>query len=264
MGLIVPAIVIYNVAKAFQSVDIEEKAEGKLQKAYSLSAEKADQVRKHSEMANTSLKKVMIRKKALLSTHMKRFLCFYRQIQKIDFFPGDGIRELLSTSFCTSEIAQIETMASTSLQPLTQTQQVVTYLMTGLGNALCKDAEQNLKVAESQLHIARLYSGQADLAIAALNAVTERAEQFSALLAQFGMLLWNTLGAAEEIFARNGAQRENYSEGDIKVFFTCVNLAKAVKAMLDAPLLNEKGSLTETSLQVIADGNAKLVALKQK
>ena len=43
----------------------------------------------------------------------------------------------------------------------------------------------------------------------------------------------------------------------------CINLAQAVKAILDVPILNADGSVTEASLAALEEGERRLQELQQ-
>ena len=78
-------------AQAWKANDLDNKSLNTLKKAYDTHANAIALFERHKQDADASLRKLVNRKKGILSTRMNRFVSVYQQIRKIDFRPGDGI-----------------------------------------------------------------------------------------------------------------------------------------------------------------------------
>lgn len=255
-------------AQAWKANDIDEKAMNTLKKAYDKHADAIELFERHKQEADASLQKLVNRKKGILSTRMNRFIGVYQQIRAIDFHPGDGILEIYTNTLSVKQVKELEIMAATSMQPLSEKELAAKFLFhgilsTGTGNMILADSKRNAEIADSQKRIANTVYSQAETLVIAVDAIGKRAEQMSSLLARFGMLFGECIESTEQIIQRNGSDRSRYSEEDRKTLMICVNLAQAVKAILDVPVLNADGSVTDASLTALEEGERRLQELRQ-
>lgn len=94
--------------------------------------------------------------------------------------------------------------------------------------------------------------------VIAMDAIGERADQMSDLLAKFSVLFAGSIQETSDIIRRNGLDRMRYTKRDREVLATCVNLAGAVKTVLDVPILNNEGKLTAASAKVIQESKKRM------
>lgn len=153
-----------TLAQAWKASDIDEQTFNTLKKAHDKHADAIALFERHKEAADTSLLKLVNRKKGILSTRMNRFITVYEQIRRIDFQPGDGILELYSNTLSVKQAEELEVMAVTSMQPLSEKELMAKFLFggiigTGVGNMILADSKRNAEIANSQKRIANtLYS----------------------------------------------------------------------------------------------------------
>lgn len=252
------ALAVTTFAQAWKASDINEKALNTLKKAHNTHADAVALFQRHKEDADKSLVKLINRKKAILSNRMPQFISVYQQIRAIDFQPGDGILELYSNNLSVRDVEEIKLMAVTAQKPMSEQELAVEYLITGVGGMFVADAKRNAAIANSQQQIANALYSQAETLVIAVDAIGKRAEQIARLLSQLSLLFGQCTEATEEIILRNGSNRVRYSKTDREVLMNCVNLASAVKAVLDVPILNADGSVTEASLVALQEGEARL------
>lgn len=250
-------------AQAWKAYDTDEQTLNKLKKAHDKHADAIDLFERHKQAADASLQKLVNRKKGILSARMNRFISVYEQIRKIDFRPGDGILELYTNTLSVRQVEELEIMTATSMQPLSEKELAAKYLFTGIGGMILADAKRNSEIANSQKRIANTLYSQAETLVIAVDAIGKRAEQMSGVLARFSMLFGECIESTEQIIRRNGTERDRYSKSDREILMTCVNMAKAIKDILDVPVLNADGSVTEASLAALEEGERRLQKLQQ-
>lgn len=256
-----------TLAQTWKASDIDENAMNTLKKAHDKHADAIELFERHKQAADASLQKLVNRKKGILSSRMNRFIAVYQQIRAIDFCPGDGILELYTNTLSVKQVNELEVMAVTSMQPLSEKELMAKFLFhgigTGTGNMILADSKRNAEIANSQKRIANTLYSQAETMVIAVDAIGKRAEQMSSLLAHFSMLFGECIESTEQIIQRNGTDRDRYSKDDRETLMTCVNLAQAVKAVLDVPVLNADGSVTDASLAALEEGERRLQELRQ-
>lgn len=257
-----------TLAEAWKAGDINEQAMNTLKKAYDKHADAIELFERHKQDADASLKKLVNRKKGILTTRMSRFISVYQQIREIDFRPGDGILELYTNTLSVKQVEELEIMTITSMKPLSEKELMAKFLFPGIfntriGSAMLANSKRNAEIANSQKRIANALYSQAETLVIAVDAIGKRAEQMSSLLARFSMLFGECIKSTEQIIQRNGTDRGRYSKNDRETLMTCVNLAQAVKAILDVPVLNADGSVTDASLVALEEGERRLQELQR-
>jgi hypothetical protein len=250
---------IYDVNK---TIKIDEQTQKKYTKAYErrIAAERLKH-EKHIQVDN-SLRRVANRKKAILSTSMPDFLDIYEKIMKINFVPGDGILELDKNIMAPAEISQIRGMTVTAISPMTDKELVISYLLKGLGGAMVDDSKRNLAMASSQMKVSNVIYSQAETYAVASDAIIERSNRIATLLARMDLLFFKSIQTSNEVIIKNGFSRKKYTSDDRKVLMTCINLADAIKKILDAPLIDENGKITQESFEALQVGNEYLQELE--
>ena len=260
--MLIEAALAFGVtfASVWRATDINEQTLNTLKRAYNEHEDALYELDTHKKKANDSLTKLVNRKKAILSQRMDRFLSVYQKIREIDFRPGEGIIELYSRQFSVDVAEELKVMTVSSMKPMSEKELVLTYLISplGMGGAILEESKRNAQIANSQMQIARTLSAQTELLMAAVDAIGQRAEQLANLLSQFSVLFGKSIDQTEQIIGRNGTNRELYSDRELEILMNCVNLAHAIKAILDTPILNADGSVTEASLQALDDGSRRL------
>lgn len=255
--------VAYTFAKTDQSMKMDEQARKKYARAYERQAAAEELVRNKQEEADNTLMKVANRKRAILSTTMNDFLQLYEKIIKINFEIGDGIKELDKSILDPANISSIRSMTVTAISPMSDKEIVTSFLLKGIGGAMVDESKRNLERASSQVRISNVVYAQAETMAAALEAITERSERIAILLAKMNLLFTQSIKASSEMINTNGFERSNYSIQDRKILMTCINIADAIKRVIDTPLLDREGKITKESLSALQTGNEYLQKLKQ-
>lgn len=248
---------------AWKASDLNEQALETIERAYHTAADAAYAFEQHKIAADQSLTKLINRKKAILTVRMPEFIAVYEQIRAIDFRPGDGIIEAYTGEISAGEIDKLRDLTVTALKPMTETELAVKYLFTGVGGMLLADAKRNVSIANVKERAADTTAAQIDTLIFSINAIGKHAERIARLLSQLSLILGQYTDHAEQIISHNGLARENYSKADRLVLMNCVNLASAIKVILDAPVLNENGSITKASRAALRNGSQRLKGIQK-
>ena len=251
------AKVVHDVVK---SDKIEAKALAKSEKAYAIKTESDMKLKASNENLNNATLKLVNRKKAILVTTMKRFVDLYERIMKIQFTESEGIYELLNVSNSTVsnlsvQINAVQDLGSDSFF----TKNVVVGLFTGgilgaLSSSMIDDAENKYNQAKLQLSNAYVAKEHNDTIILAHNAFIKRIDSMTSILTILNQKFFKYINDSEKIIDKNGYDRCLYSSEDRRLLATSINVAGAIKSIIDAPIIDENGELTKESFAVIEAG----------
>ena len=240
----------------------------KREKTYNIQAEAMALIKHRSQIANDAVEKVMNRKRAILSTSMQTFLDVYRRIIKIDFRQSEIIA--VSERLLPDELVKIKAIKPDTLNPLPEPGSwlkkgfeldkighivVFRTSITDWLDSLDNQSEKELAYAKINLKAAEVLKEQAETNAAVLDAIAKVAEKMSALLTKLNALFVRSMQYTTEIIDNNGYSRNNYSENDRKALMTCINLASAIKSIIDAPVLSSDGSIAAESVKAVETGN---------
>ena len=127
-----------------------------------------------------------------------------------------------------------------------------------LGFVMGAKASANLDNAYSNLAKAREAEEQVEVLVTACKGIKERSDIFRNLLDKLDALLCPMLGRLQEVLETDGVDYRSYSQGTRQFIAALVSTVQATKAVLDTPLLDDKGALTDESLN-IADNVCKFL-----
>lgn len=218
-----------------------------------------------------SMEKLANRKRGILLTSINEFICVYDKIMKINFTQSDGIKQLNDVNYNELSIKQMKTMVVTSGYSMDSYQTISTFLVGtltggligGFSNIIAKEAELNVVTAKIRSRQAEVASSQAETLKVAVDSIYQRSERLAKLLAQMNLLFSKSIKNTSEMVLKNGSNRLNYSYQDKQAIMNCFNLADAIKKILDTPLIDEEGELTQKSIEAISIGE-KFIAEQAK
>jgi hypothetical protein len=254
LGSLLVGGAIHTVTKMVQADKLNAQAEKINVRAFERAAEANEKVRKTNEKSQQKITKLLNRKRGIYKTSIDTFLELYKDLQSIDFQPGEGTRELFAATITTVAIGELKEMAGVSRKTMTDSQAVATYIFTGIPGLIKKDAEMNLSAANIRKNHAYVIEKQADGICIVLDAVGQRAEQMAEVLKNMNALFMKSLRHCKEIVERNGSNKLNYTATDREAIMICFNMAKGIKDILDVPLLDKDGEITKQSSETIATG----------
>lgn len=244
----------------YQSDKMDEMALNKSVKSMNRMEEAKAAQRVKKEDAKQSMLRLGNRKRGILGSSMKRFVEVYGTIKKINFVDTDGVSEFKFLP----QVWEHETVSQISYAsaPMTDGEMVATMVINGffwgIGGGITalvkKDSQRNLDMARVRAKQARLITEQANTVSLAYEAIIERSDQITDVLTKLNLLFVKSLTNTERIIAERGVDKLNYSLSDRENLAVCVNLAVAVKKIIDTPLLDETGEIAAKSLEAIKIG----------
>ena len=130
-----------------------------------------------------------------------------------------------------------------------------------LGGVMNAKASENLDKAYSNRAKAKAAAEEMNTVTTLCNGISARADMFTALLQRLDTGFSNLVVQLETIVENCGVDYGAYSVENQKTVAMSAALAKAVKTVLDTPILDENGSLTEESKKVYdqISGNRRLL-----
>ena len=132
-----------------------------------------------------------------------------------------------------------------------------------LTKSFSDDSANELRAAQIQKKYANVVVAQAESNVEVLRAVHERADRLTDLLTKLNVLFIKSLQVVNPIIDKNGKDRTAYTAQDKELIRNCLNLADAVKSVLDTPLFENDGTIAEVSACVLKTGEDYLQRMQQ-
>lgn len=265
---IILSLSLGKVVRDMQKSDqLNEQAERKQHKALKKIAEAHAEQEQTIEIMEKAVLRLTNRKNAVLVSTMDSFLALYEKIIKINFTESEGIRELGNfTPAVTSEMQmQISTIRNLPNTPTVTKNVVIGYLIGGLAGAasssIVDDSQRNLDRARLQSRQADAIVAQTQIVGLAYQGITERVNKMTDVLTKLNILFYKGIQESEKVIERNGNDKRKYTENERKTLAACINMAGAVKSILDTPIIDKDGEITKKSLEAIACGEKCLQAI---
>lgn len=117
-----------------------------------------------------------------------------------------------------------------------------------MGFMMDAKADKNLDIAKSKRAKAEKAEAEMKLAGDACRAIGKRADMFSHLISEIDPIFKSLIGKMEAVVKEKGTDYRDYGEEEKKIIAMALATAGAVKAVLDTPILNKAGAVTEESL----------------
>ncbi len=127
-----------------------------------------------------------------------------------------------------------------------------------LGFAMDSKANENLENARSNRSQAEKAAHEMGLASDACQKISERADMFVDLLGNLHLRFQEFIGQMKDVLIDKGTDYSEYGQAEKDILAMTLSLAVATKAVLDTPILNEDGSVTNKSLDVYHEMNQKI------
>ena len=255
--LIESALLFGGAAKIINDLktsdELNEQARKKNIRALSRVAEAQIEQKDAESAMNQEILRLYNRKKAVLSTSMDSFLHLYEKIIKINFTETEGIIELKNfTPEIRKEIyTDINTARATAPMPVITKNVIVGLLLGGLTGAITSsivdDSQRNLDEARIRARQAEAVALQAQTISLSYQGITERVKRITDVLTKLNILFVKVIRYSNELIDKNGIDKSRYSFSDRQSLAVCINLAKAVKDLLDAPIIDQNRSEEHTS-----------------
>lgn len=264
--MIIEALAVGALAKTFYSVDkslkMDEKALKKYAKAFERSEEAELLIRKKAEFADKRLMNVAKKKRAIVQGTVPKFVDVYSQIQKIELGNKTAVNEIVIRDHV-RKLAVLDALSVSVKKDFTDKELVCGWITKGLGKMMEKDSERYLSAANSQMRAANVIYSQSESIGAVYDAIVARADRISNLLMAMNALFIRSINETSNTIGKNGLDVRNYSDYDKGVLMTCVNIAAAVSDIIDVPVVDEKGQISESANEMIMTGERYLEKMSQ-
>ncbi len=119
-----------------------------------------------------------------------------------------------------------------------------------LGFVMGAKASANLDNAYANCAKAKEAEEQINVLVSACKGIKKRSDMFISLLGKLDSLLCPMLERLQKVIERDGVDYRSYSQRTKQFIAVLVSTVQAVKAVVDTPLLDEKGALTDESLKI--------------
>lgn len=251
---------LYDLNKA---CEIDERAKKRNIKAFQKSGEASRKLSEYEQKTKMTLEKLSNRKKGILETSLMEFVGLFERIMQIEFTESDGIKEILNN--LPAIIDNDHQFSSVNMPKLVLNKSETAAVMLkgflyggpsgALGALVIKDSEINSRMASMRLRESEVYESHTETICTALDAIMIRADKISGILTKINILFRKSSQIANDIIDKNGTNRHNYNDYEKKRLMSCINLASALKSIIDTKLLDENGVITQQSFDAIETGN---------
>lgn len=237
-----------------------------------------DEEKEELEISTNKAKKAMTSlgqsKQKVLKTSMVRFLRGWERIKDIQFTESNAITEIKNFTISTADVVQINSLVnintssfkagasaaaaggfvaiaagSVAVPVVAVFTAAPALLFSGLSK--CKKAQENYENALVTKYQVEEAVEKMKTSQTLYKAITKRSEMFESLLLELDLLFSRCAYALDKLTRKKNRQikkmkTENvFTEEELKLLAVTRSLAGAIKAILDTPILTEKGSLSK-------------------
>ena len=239
-----------------------ERAERMNAKAFNRMGEAQRHLMVQRSQTEKALIKLANRKKGIMASSFKRFVELYEQVIRIDVLDNSENVELLGKILERFDVQEMKSMVAVSGMAMTEQELVFTMLFSfkhgGILGSILKDSEINMQIASMRKKQANAVAMQSENEEIALKEIYDQAEAVSDVLAKLNLLFLKSMKSSEKIIEQYGTDNALYTNNDKKLLMTCINIAKAVKDVVDAPLFDDEGNIGQQIQAILAEGKASL------
>ena len=125
---------------------------------------------------------------------------------------------------------------------------------------LVSDSKASTKLNTAKANLAEaktIAEGLKNMEIMAY-AISRRAQMFNRLLMKLDSYLAPLIYEMENIIATKGGDFSKFDENEQETIAKAVSLVKSVKTILDTPIIDDNGGVTEQSLLIVQNINAEI------
>ena len=202
-----------------KSIELDEKAVKRLRKAYSLQHMSKVKIENALENHDIALAKLLTRKVAITQYSLKPFLDVFNKIIRIELMIDHNI----------------------VIKPFTGKEALVSLLKGGLPGLMIDDSKRNMAIAGKHLRIAESYANNAENICTMTEHIIQEANKVSDLLGALNIILLRAIKNSNDLIHVRGFNKNNYSEEDREILRNTINIAKAIKDIIDSPVLDDDG-----------------------
>lgn len=255
--MIIEALAVGALVKILYSVDkslkMDDMALKKYAKAFERSVEAELLVKKKAELVDKRLMNVAKKKRAIVQSTVLKFVDVYSKIQKIELENKTSVN-VIAIRENVRKLAVLDALSVSVKKDFSDKELICGLITKGFNKMMEMDSERYLSAANSQLRGANVIYSQAESIGAIYDSIVERADRISNLLMAMNALFVKSINETSLTIEKNGLNVRNYSEYDKGVLMTCVNIAVAMSDIIDVPVVDEKGQICGSGIEMITIG----------
>ena len=122
-----------------------------------------------------------------------------------------------------------------------------------MGFIIGAKASENLDKAKSNYAESNKIAEELQTAFVLCNGIRRRSNMFERLLIRLDVILVPLILEMRKIISEKGKDWSNFSSDDKKQIAAAASITKAIKTVLDTPILTEDGKLTDESAQIASE-----------
>lgn len=120
-----------------------------------------------------------------------------------------------------------------------------------LGAVMCAKGSANKDKAYSNLAQAREFSEEMDVATEMCDGISKRSDMFTSALQKMDAIFMPLVGRMINTIQEKGTNFQSFNREEKENVGACCAMAQSVKAILDTPILDKDGNLTEESAKAL-------------
>lgn len=249
----------YNVNK---SIELDEQAKAKYAKAFTKEAEADRLVTQKKFYTDKRVENVVKKKRAIIDVSIPMFVNVYEQIQKINIERKDEKNNAIECTWLQKQ----NFLTAISIIPkkdFTEKELVLGSIIKGIPAMWVEESKRNLSAARSQMSAANVAYSQAKSMADLYDAISLRADRIAKLLSHMNALFIDSIIETGKTIERNGFDIKNYNESEKATVMMCVNIAVAMTKLIDIPVIDENGNITEAAIDMLAAGEKSLMEINE-
>ena len=236
-----------------KALKLDSEALTKYGKAFTRECEAQQLVKQKRDLADKRLENVAKKKKAIIESSLPLFIEIYGQIQKINIQTKDKKYEMLEyTDF--EKSSMLNSLDIVSKKEFTSKELIVGTMFKGITGMIVEDSKRNLSAARSQLNAANVVYSQAKSIAEVYDAIIGRSDRISKLLMNMNALFLGVIQESKKLIDSKGIDIKQYNEKEKSTLVLCVNFAVAMTNLLDIPVVDTGGEISQAAVEMIETG----------
>lgn len=256
-----------GIVGAYKADKITKESEARFERQSKRTAKaKAEMMRKQQNVEDC-LNKLVVRKKAVVTSSFNQFFDVMSRIKKITFDEEDKIVKIIDGSkfdVFKKNYERIDVVAKDSMSDKEIIARLIfgpilsgpTALLYGnLAGLLVADAKLQSQKDEALIKESKVYRAYAENQTEALSVLCVQLENLVSLVTKMNVLFLKEIKKGANLIEERGINKSNYSIEDKKFLMNLFNLAEGMRIIIETPVFDEKNKLTNDIIQIIESNN---------
>ncbi len=252
-----------GIVGAYKADKVTKESEARFEKQSKRTAKsKAEMLRKQQEVEDC-LNKLVVRKKAVVTSSFNQFFNVMSKIKKIAFDEHDKIVKIIDGSkfdVFKKNYERIDIVTKDSMSDKKIIARLIfgpilsgpTALLYGnLAGLLIADAKLQSQKDEALIKESKAYRAYVENQTEALSALCVQLENLTSLVTKMNVLFLKEIKEGANLIEERGLNKGNYSIGDKKFLMNLFNLAEGMRIIIETPVFDKNNKLTNDIVQII-------------